>query len=97
MLTKSFIMLATEAKVIKLFCHWCSWQRSWSVYFWQGFTTMRGNQLPVGSMVPRHVLQLLFSEKLQNYSTPTTNKAREKISAALESLEFYKFFDVYLT
>jgi hypothetical protein len=32
----------------------------------QGKNSSRGNQLPGGSMAPRYVLQLLFSEKSQN-------------------------------
>ncbi len=35
--------------------------------------------LPGGSMGPKCVLQLLFSEKLQNSYTSSTSKAKEKI------------------
>jgi hypothetical protein len=48
---------------------------------------MRGNQLPSGSMVPRYVLQLLFSEKSQIVKNSTTTKAREKICKDLKYLE----------
>jgi len=43
--------------------------------------------LPGGRMVPRYVLQLLFSEKSQNAKNSTNTKAREKISTDLEFLE----------
>jgi hypothetical protein len=54
---------------------------------------MRGNQLPVsatgGSMVPRYVLELLFSEKIVKIDeNSTTTKGRLRIRAYLESLEF---------
>jgi hypothetical protein len=38
-------------------------------------------------MVPRGVLQLLFSEKSQIAKNSTTNEAREKISTDLESFK----------
>jgi hypothetical protein len=51
---------------------------------------VRGNQLPVspsgGSIGPRNVLQLLFSEKSQSNSV--TTEPREKISTYFKSLEF---------
>jgi hypothetical protein len=53
---------------------------------------MSGNQLPGGSMGPRYVLQLLFSEKITKLLiTQQPLKLEKKISADLESLEFYIF------
>ncbi len=45
--------------------------------------------LPGGSMVPRFVLQLLFSENHKIARNSTTTKARGKISTDLESSKFY--------
>jgi hypothetical protein len=44
-------------------------------------------------MFARYVLQLLFCEKSQYL---TTTKDREQMRTDLESLDFYKFFDVCL-
>jgi hypothetical protein len=44
--------------------------------------------LPVVSMVPRNVLQLLLSEKYEIAKNSTTTIDKEKISTDLESLEF---------
>jgi hypothetical protein len=45
---------------------------------------------PGGSMGYIYALQLLLSENRKIVNNPTTTKATEKISAGLESLEFYK-------
>jgi hypothetical protein len=44
--------------------------------------------LPGGSIGPEYILQLLFIEKSQKANNSTNAKAREKISAYLEFLEF---------
>jgi hypothetical protein len=41
--------------------------------------------MPGGSMVPRYVLQLLFSENHKIDKNSATTKAREKMSTDLES------------
>jgi hypothetical protein len=45
---------------------------------------------PGGSIGPRNVLQLIFSEKSQKVYSATA-EAREKISTYLESIEFLKY------
>ncbi len=47
-------------------------------------------------MVPRYVLQLLFSEICKIAKNSTTTKAREKITTDLESLEFQKISNLNL-
>jgi len=47
-------------------------------------------------MVPRYVLQVLHSENHKIAKNSTTARAREKISADLDSLEFQKNFYVCL-
>jgi hypothetical protein len=44
--------------------------------------------LPGGNMVPRYVLQSYLVKNHKIAKNSTTNKAREKISKDLESLEF---------
>jgi len=63
---------------------------------------MRGYQLPApvarwkhGSQICLCNFYLVKNHKIAQNST--TTKAREKTSTDLESLEFYKFFDVCLT
>jgi hypothetical protein len=57
---------------------------------------MRGSQLPVsalgGSMVPRCVLQLLFSENHKIAENSTTTKAREKNKHRFGILIILEFF-----
>jgi hypothetical protein len=56
--------------------------------------------MPGGSIVPRYVLQLVFSEKSHHclkLNNHQMSKSSETVSADLESLEFYKNFDVCLT
>jgi hypothetical protein len=48
----------------------------------------------VAVLVQDMFLQLLFSE---NHNIDNNSATAEKISAYLESLEFYEFFDVCLT
>ncbi len=51
--------------------------------------------LPGGCNGSQYALQLLFSKKIKNIAdTSTTVKAREKMNAYLEWLEFYNFFVV---
>ena len=52
---------------------------------------------PGGSMVPRYVSQLLFSEKSQNCETLNNHYSEKKITTDFESLEFYKFLGACLT
>ncbi len=53
--------------------------------------------MPGGSIGPKYVLKLMFCENHTIVNTPQTPDAREKISAYLESLEFWKIFDVCFT
>ncbi len=52
---------------------------------------------PGGSIGPRYILQLYLVKNHKIANNSATTEAREKISAHLESLEFYKTFDVCAT